>query len=270
MMHYYCRTLCCSITLLSALSILAICFERIDAATAAAAFLPSHHLPNIEMTTTTTSLHAAGTLTMPPESESPRILIQRGMQCFRNYDVPSSLDYFDKADALALPKGSLSPYLWQRGISYYYLNRFQEGSNQFRLDVSVNPLDVEEIVWDIACLTRATDDTNRKFPPEKCMALPAGKIDRRRIMSTVYSLFRDDGATEYDLRNAGHSGTMSDEFYSLFYLGLYCEIRDESTKAEQYMKAAAASAYAVGGGAGDYMSSCAKVHCRLRNWEIAI
>ncbi len=255
---------------LSALFILAVCFERIDAATIASAYLPFHHLPTIEMTTTTTTtLHAGLTLTIPPESESPRILVQRGMQCFRNYDVPSSLDYFDKADALALPKGSLSPYLWQRGISYYYLNRFQEGSNQFRLDVSVNPLDVEEIVWDIACLTRATDE-NRKFPPETCMALPAGEIDRRRIMSTVYSLFHDDGATEYDLRNAGHSGTTSDEFYSLFYLGLYCEIRKEPTKAEHYMKAAATSAYAMGGGAGDYMSSCAKVHCRLRNWEIAV
>lgn len=100
------------------------------------------------------------------------------------------------------------------------------------------------------------------------MALPSGKTDRRRIMSTVYSLFRDDGATEYDLRNAGHRGTMSDEFYSLFYLGLYCEIRNDTTKAEQYMKSAASSAYASGAGGGDYMSSCAKVHCRLRNWEI--
>jgi len=202
-----------------ALAILAIFIERIDATSA---FLHSSscgvgpstktntHIP-IKMT----SLYTAP---MPLESESPRILVQKGMQCFRNYDVPSSLYYFDKADALAVPKGSLSPYLWQRGISYYYLNRFQEGSNQFRLDVSVNPLDVEEIVWDIACLTRIDD--NNTFPPEKRMKLPNGKTDRRRIMSTVYSLFRDDGATEFDLRNAGHTGNMSDEFYSLFYLGL--------------------------------------------------
>lgn len=254
----------CSFIILSALSILAISFETVDTASvvaaAAAAFLPSScHLP-IEIDIRTTSLLA---VTMTPESESPRILVQRGMQCFRNYDVPSSLDYFDKADTLAVPKGSLSPYLWQRGISYYYLNRFEEGSNQFRLDVSVNPLDVEEIVWDIACLTRR----DKTFPPKNRMALPSGKTDRRRIMSTVYSLFRDDGATEYNLRNAGHTGTMSDEFYSLFYLGLYCEMRDEPTKAEHYMKAAASSAYAVGSGAGDYMSSCAKVHCRLRNWD---
>lgn len=191
------------------------------------------------------------------------------MQSFCNNDVPSSLAYFDKADA-ATPNGSLKPFLWQRGISYYYLDQFQAGSDQFRLDVSVNPLDVEEIVWDIACLARMENKgrvtASAEFPPEKRMALPNGKKDRRRIMGTVYSLFRGDGATEYELRKAGHEGNISDEFYSLFYLGLYCEIRDETTKAESYMKAAASSTYASGNGAGDYMSSCAKVHCKLRGW----
>lgn len=84
-------------------------------------------------------------------------------------------------------------------------------------------MDVEEIVWDIACLARM--DGNGKdgvdaFPPERRMALPEGRKDRRRIMSTVYSLYRGDGATEFDLRKAGHDGNISDEFYSLFYLGL--------------------------------------------------
>ena len=198
------RDFCHTRSVLSALFILSLC---LDVATA--------FLLHRSRCTGMKSLHSALRTT---ETESPRILIQKGMQSFRNYDVPSSLAYFDRADALTVPKGTLAPYLWQRGISYYYLNRFQEGSDQFRLDVSVNPLDVEEIVWDIACLARM-DDSN-KFPPEKCMALPSGKTDRRRIMSTVYSLFRDDGATEYDLRNAGHTGNMSDEFYSLFYLGL--------------------------------------------------
>mmetsp|Transcript_41101 Transcript_41101/g.87582 ORF Transcript_41101/g.87582 Transcript_41101/m.87582 type:complete len:111 (-) Transcript_41101:228-560(-) len=105
-----------------------------------------------------------------------------------------------------------------------------------------------------------------EFPPEDRMALPKGRKDRRKIMSTVYSLYRGDGATEYDLRKAGHDGNISDEFYALFYLGLYCEIRDERLKAESYMRDAASSAYALGNGAGDYMTSCAKVHCQLRGW----
>ena len=186
------------------------------------------------------------------------------MQSFRNGDVLTSLQYFDKANNL-VPDNKLTPYLWQRGISYYYLDKFQEGHEQFSLDVKVNPLDVEEIVWDIACLARM--DSSNKFPVENQMSLPVGKKDRRKIMSTVYSLFRgDNGTTEYDLREAGHNGNSSDEFYSLFYLGLYCEIRGETSKAEMYMKMAERSRYATGVGSGDYMSACARVHCKLRGW----
>eukprot|EP00804_Cyclotella_cryptica_P021747 CCRYP_012896-RE/>CCRYP_012896-RE protein AED:0.33 eAED:0.33 QI:76/0.5/1/1/0/0/3/416/176 len=120
------------------------------------------------------------------ESESPRTLIRKGMQSFREGDVSSSLSFFDRADDV-VTDGSLRPYLWQRGISYYYLDRFMEGSKQ----------------WDIACLTRLDP---KGFPPSNRMALRAGKKDRRRIMSTVYSLFRGDGATEHDLAMAGHTG----------------------------------------------------------------
>lgn len=209
-----------------------------------------HHRP-ISKTITTLS-HASTTKPLSATNisdgsiinESPRTLLQKGMQAFRSLDVPSSLTYFDQADALA--NGGLSPYLWQRGISYYYLDEFQKGSQQFKSDVVNNPLDVEEIVWDIACLARIRNDNTKEWPPQTTMELPNGKRDRRKIMSTVYSLFRGDGMTEHDLFKAGHDGNISDEFYSLFYLGLYCEIRNETTKAEEYMKLAAKSKYATG------------------------
>jgi hypothetical protein len=63
------------------------------------------------------------------DAESPRTLIRKGMQSFRDGDVSSSLAYFDRADN-AVPDGSLRPFLWQRGISYYYLNQFRDGSDQ--------------------------------------------------------------------------------------------------------------------------------------------
>ena len=215
-----------------------------------------HHRPTLK------SLHAtSSSANIINEDDSPQTLVQKGMQSFRSGDVSTSLQYFDRAND-SVPDNKLTPYLWQRGISYYYLDKFHEGHEQFSLDVRVNPLDVEEIVWDVACLARID---NTKFPVEKQMALPNGKKDRRKIMSTVYSLFRnDDGATEYDLREAGHVGNSSDEFYSLFYLGLYCEIRGEESKARMYMKMAERSKYATGVGNGDYMSACARVHCRLR------
>lgn len=192
---------------------------------------------------------------------SPRALVNAGMQAFREGKVKASIDLFDQADE-SVPDGSLRPFLWQRGISYYYNDDFQKGSDQFRFDVKVNPLDVEEIVWDIACLSRLDPDD---FPPPNRMSLPKDKQDRRRIMGTVYSLFRGD-AMEQDLAEAGHTGSATDEFYALFYLALYCESRGEAGKAANYMKTAVKTTYATTIGSGDYMTSCARVHCQLRGW----
>mmetsp|Transcript_12344 Transcript_12344/g.18585 ORF Transcript_12344/g.18585 Transcript_12344/m.18585 type:complete len:257 (-) Transcript_12344:66-836(-) len=199
---------------------------------------------------------------MGEEGLQPRQLVSIGMQRFREGEIQESIDLFDRADE-AVPNGSLTPFLWQRGISLYYADKFQEGSNQFRYDVKVNPLDVEEIVWDIACQSRLKG-INPEYEMRK-MSLPQGKRDRRRIMGTVYSLFRGD-ATEQDLAEAGHGSSAADEFYSLFYLGLYCESIGEDAKAANYMKSAAKSEYAVGRGSVDYMTSCAKIHCNLRHW----
>jgi hypothetical protein len=69
--------------------------------------------------------------------ESPRQLVSQGMNLFRQGDINGSIDLFDRAEAA---DKALRPFLWQRGISYYYADRFQDGSNQFRYDVRVNPL----------------------------------------------------------------------------------------------------------------------------------
>ena len=196
------------------------------------------------------------------EQYNVRQLVSLGMQRFRVGDVLGSIEAFNVAE---MKDSSVRPFLWQRGLSFYYADMFQLGSDQFRYDVSVNPLDVEEIVWDIACLARLNN--NESSVKGKMMSLPPGKKDRRKIMATVYSLFRGDGASEIDLANAAQSSD-SDDFYANFYLGLYSEaITKEQTKAAHYMTAAAESRYANGVGSGDYMTSCAKVHCKLRGWE---
>jgi hypothetical protein len=138
-------------------------------------------------------------------SSSPQDLVREGMHSFRNLDVNSSMYYFDMAIS-ASRGGSLAPYLWQPGISCSYLNRYSDRNKQFHLNISANPNDVEEIAWDITCLSRMTNDDDdddsgvggglggrgRKespFPPEGMMALPSGRSDLRRIMSKVYLLF---------------------------------------------------------------------------------
>jgi tetratricopeptide (TPR) repeat protein len=231
------------------------------------------------------------------DRSTARQLVQEGMEVFREGNVRRSIELFDQAESLV---PGLAPFLWQRGISYYYDDQFQKASTQFRTDVQVNPLDVEEIVWDAASQLRIHPD---EFPVPAAMSLPTGKQDRRNIMNTVYRLFRGEG-TEQDLAVAGHASSaryvgyrmqslgrlppgplpymvytdpsmisshnpprsIADEFYALFYLGLFCEARGEMTKAATYMRQAVRTNYARTIGRGDYMTSVARVHCMLRGW----
>lgn len=105
------------------------------------------------------------------------------MDEFRAGKVESSIELFDRALAL---EPSLLPFLWQRGLSYYYgecmrgdwsvanfwaclrdspvfhpqrrcphtAERYQEGAKQFRDDVAVNPNDTEESIWAFLCEAR--------------------------------------------------------------------------------------------------------------------
>ena len=63
------------------------------------------------------------------DTESPRSLVSQGMEAFKNGDIQGSIAYFDKADA-KVPDGRLTPFLWQRGLSYYYADRFEDASKQ--------------------------------------------------------------------------------------------------------------------------------------------
>lgn len=204
-----------------------------------------------------TTLARGPSIELKMSAELPsRQLVADGMELFRQGDVEGSIRKFDGS----VPPGSRA-YLWQRGLSYYYADEFEKGSQQFRDDVLRSPLDVEEIVWDIACLLRM-DPT---FPPPKMMSLPSGQRDRRPIMGIVYSLFRGE-ASEQDLAEAGHKGGPGEEFYALLYLGLFSEVRGETSKAENYMRSAVKTRYAKAVGSQDYMVDVAKVHCKLRHW----
>jgi hypothetical protein len=118
-------------------------------------------------------------------------LVRRGMNEFRAGKVAESIRLFDEAESLQGP--TLTPYLWQRGLSYYYANEFEAASRQFRIDVRVNPSDVEEIVWDIASQLRRNQQTGstQQFPIPNQLYLPPGNRDRRRIMVRFYALGMD-------------------------------------------------------------------------------
>ncbi|CAM6074708.1 unnamed protein product [Sphagnum tenellum] len=181
---------------------------------------------------------------------------RRGMQLFSKGDVRGSVVEFDKALELDPQQ---KPYLWQRGLSLYYLRRFEEGAKQFRDDVAVNPNDTEESIWCFLCEAQlyGPDKAHQNF-------LQVGP-DSRPVMRKAYELFRDGGDTKEVLLAVG-ARDAHDFFYSHLYVGLFHEAQNNTTAAREAITTAVASPY--GARSGDYMATLAKVHCGCREWQV--
>lgn len=153
--------------------------------------------------------------------------------------------------------------MWQRGLSLYYVGRYREAAEQFRVDVAVNPNDTEEAVW--AYLAEARDPA---VGPERAREtfLKVG-VDPRPVMRTVHDVFKHNGDPDTILKAAegdknpkgGH-----DRFYALLYHALYHESEGHEALAKKSMLEAVRTDY--GAHSGDYMSALAKVHCLRRGW----
>ncbi|KAK9086350.1 hypothetical protein Syun_028744 [Stephania yunnanensis] len=183
------------------------------------------------------------------------VAIRRGMHLFREGDVSGSVMEFDRAIELD-PRQKA--YLWQRGLSLYYLDRFEEAAEQFRIDVAQNPNDTEESIWCFLCEAQlyGVDEARRRF-------LEVGR-DPRPVMREAYATFKDGGDPE-KLVSVFSNGNDSEFFYASLYAGLYYESQRNAEGAEHHIVAASQSSYAVR--SNDYMASLAKVHCSCRNWR---
>ncbi|VFR01734.1 unnamed protein product [Cuscuta campestris] len=198
-----------------------------------------------------------GALAGGNSSREAAAAILRGMLLFRQGDVMGSLVEFDKAIKLN-PRHR--EYLWQRGLSLYYMDRFEEGAEQFRLDVAKNPSDTEESIWCFLCEAQlyGTVEARRRF-------LLVG-VDPRPVMREAYNLFKEGGDPEKFVEEFS-TGQPSECFYSSLYAGLYYESQKDIEKAKGHIVASCQSLY--GSRSDDYMASLAKVHCGCRRklWD---
>lgn len=183
------------------------------------------------------------------------LAIRRGMQLFRQGDVSGSLAEFDRAIELD-PRQKA--YLWQRGLSLYYLDRFEEGAEQFRIDVAQNPNDTEESIWCFLCEAQlyGVDEARKQF-------LEVGR-DPRPVMREAYNMFKDGGDPEM-LVAAFANGRDNEYFYASLYAGLYYESQKQTDAAKIHLLAACRSPYGLS--SDDYMASLANVHCLCRSWS---
>jgi tetratricopeptide (TPR) repeat protein len=179
---------------------------------------------------------------------------REGMRAFSEGKVEQSITIFDK---IVTEQPTLKPYLWQRGLSLYYADRFEDGAEQFKVDVSVNPNDTEEAIWYFMCVARLEG-----FDAAQQKLLRVGE-DRRPVMRAALRLFQ--GANdESPLQTFASSSNSGDYFYSNLYLGLWREAQGDATGSRRFIKAAADSPYAKS--SGDYMADLARVHVQRRGW----
>ena len=186
------------------------------------------------------------------EPHQPTVYIQRGMTYFKLGHIAEAIADFDRAEHL---NPALTPYLWQRGLAYYYARRFADGAKQFEVDLTVNKHDVEETVWRYLCqaqLQSAQEAREGLLPVQN---------DSRPVMGWIYQLFAGGCHAKTVLAQYRGAG-QREQFYSHLYVGLYYEAERDEPRARQYITQAAAMQIV-----DDYMGWVAMVHQRLRGWN---
>ncbi|GJP56890.1 hypothetical protein CLOM_g15948 [Closterium sp. NIES-68] len=181
------------------------------------------------------------------------------MQLFIENEVEASLAEFEAA--LELDPSQI-PYLWQRGLSLFYLNRFAEASQQFRACIAANSRDAEESIWYFVSEARANGaDSARESMPE----VPR---DPGKVLRAAYDMFKSGADPLQVLAAAGDDEGGSSAFYARLYVGLFFEIMGDEATSRKYMQSAAATEYACR--SSDYMAAVARVHCLRRQWPLPV
>ncbi len=177
----------------------------------------------------------------------PKLYIQRGMIYFKLARLNDSLKDFNKAEEL---NPQLTPYLWQRGLTYYYLERYGKAGRQFELDLSVNSQSIEETLW----LYLAIAKLENPHTAQDCL-LPI-KYDSRAFMRQIYQVFAGKSSIS-TLTNIDLNTGLKEVFFSSLYAGLYFFVRGDNLKANLYIKRA------IEFKINDYMWNLACVHLHV-------
>lgn len=192
-----------------------------------------------------------GIIAQAPSQAS--LYIIRGMNLFRMGKVAESLADFDRSIELS---PETKPECWQRGISLYYLGRYQEGVDQFEVHRTVNPNDVENAFWHFLCLAKLKGvDAARKS------ILECGRDSRPPLMEVLEMLHGKMSPEEVvaaaENARGGPVGKSVAKFYGYLYVGLYCHANGQADLSKQFLDKCIAEK--VGG----YMRDVAVIHRSL-------
>ncbi len=177
-----------------------------------------------------------------------RSYIQRGMTYFKLALLIPSLRDFNQAEKL---NPQLTPYLWQRGLTYYYFEKYAQGARQFELDLSIQSQDIEETLWHFLCIAQLENIDSAK------QSLLPVKYDSRLIMRQIYQFFAGECNLDKLLTVGRQEGLMG-VFYSNLYAGLYYEAYRNEERSQFHINEA------IKHKSNNYMWFLACVHQKLR------
>ncbi len=188
--------------------------------------------------------------------------VYEGMSAFASNKVEESVAIYD---AIIREDPRRKPFLWQRGLSLYYIERYKDGAEQFKTDVAVNPNDTEEQIWHLLCLAKT--EGIGSLETARAQKLSVGK-DRRPVMRLVQKLFLGEAGTEQELIAMANNtnSKVGDKFYASLYLSLYYESMNDENSSKEWMVNAVGSEYAKTVGRRDPMVDVAKVAMKRRGW----
>lgn len=183
----------------------------------------------------------------PGAAQHPQAFIDQAEQAFAEDRLEDAVASFDRLVAL---DPEAAPWMWQRGIALYYLDRFEECAAQFAAYQSVNPGDIESAVWHTACRARADS-----IDAARAAMFPPGR-DPRVMRAEIYEMFAGRLSPGVIVDRAGFIADVA-VFYARFYAGLLAEVTGDHAAARVHLRVAASEAYREHGG---FMNVVARRH----------
>lgn len=142
-----------------------------------------------------------------------------------------SLADYDRAIATTRPHDEDS--CWERGLIYYYLDRFDDGRRQFEGYHKVGPLDIENGIWRYLCIAE-------KEGLEKALETFHAYPDKRRVpFPALHALFSGTGSVQAVLNSVGDGERQTNQtFYAHYYVGKYFEVKRDFPTAQKHFEKA--------------------------------
>jgi lipoprotein NlpI len=199
-----------------------------------------------------------GLQSLPAAEKTPKELFSEAVRLFFEAKPVESARVFDQLVEVA---PAAEPDLWQRGLAFYYAERFEDGRRQFELHKTVNPNDVENPAWHFLCVAKLEG-----VPAARGRLLPVGE-DHRVPMREILDVYagRCEPAAVLAAAEKGEPEARRNQLcYAHLYLGLFHEAAGNTEKARQHITQAAGPFKM-----DHYMGKVAVMHAKLRGWEKA-